>query len=292
MTETITTPADKPNAVQRVAFYFSAHEDDWQLFMNPAAFRDVLDGAKTVFIHMTAGDGGLGTGTSGRKHAYYLAREHGAEAAIHFMADAGDYPAPADPASAQATFNGHPIYRTGYRKTVAYFLRLPDGNPEGTGYLDTGYQSLKRLAEGQISALTAIDGSTTYRGWRDLVATLRAIIDGERGDVHSVQLHMPELDLTRNPNDHSDHVMTAKATRDAAAGLDIAQVLHHIGYASGEQPENLSGFERDMKCAVYAVTLAAVQALGHSTAWQHYDQAFIARNYCRIEQGGKGTNTG
>src|SRR6185437_7900713 len=72
----------------KVSFYFAAHEDDWQLFMNPSAFQDVLEGAaKTVFVHVTAGDAGLGTGDGGRKRPYYLARENGAEDAIRFMAD-------------------------------------------------------------------------------------------------------------------------------------------------------------------------------------------------------------
>jgi hypothetical protein len=83
---------DHPAA--RVSFYFAAHEDDWQLFMNPQAFDDVADArTKTVFIHSTAGDAGLGVGTGGRKFPYYLARENGAEAAIRFMADAGRLPA-------------------------------------------------------------------------------------------------------------------------------------------------------------------------------------------------------
>ena len=44
--------ADKPD---KVSFYFAAHEDDWQLFMNPSAFQDVTDAAaKTVFVHVTA----------------------------------------------------------------------------------------------------------------------------------------------------------------------------------------------------------------------------------------------
>ncbi len=78
----------------KVSFYFAAHEDDWQLFMNPSAFQDVINGAKkTVFIHMTAGDAGLGTGRGGRKHPFYLARENGAKRAIRFMADADDIPA-------------------------------------------------------------------------------------------------------------------------------------------------------------------------------------------------------
>src|SRR5512138_99975 len=67
----------------KVSFYFAAHQDDWQLFMNPSAFEDVAGGAaKTVFVHVTAGDAGLGTGTGGRQHPYYLARENGASSAM------------------------------------------------------------------------------------------------------------------------------------------------------------------------------------------------------------------
>jgi hypothetical protein len=32
-------------AADKVSFYFAAHENDWQLFMNPSAFEDVLGGA-------------------------------------------------------------------------------------------------------------------------------------------------------------------------------------------------------------------------------------------------------
>ena len=129
--------------------------------MNPSAFHDVLDGVKTVFVHVTAGDAGLGTNTGGRKHPYYLARENGAESAIRFMADAVEG-APAEISAGPMTINDHPLRRVGYRNTVAYFLRLPDGGTEGAGYSDTGHQSLKRLADGEIGTLTAIDGTTAY----------------------------------------------------------------------------------------------------------------------------------
>ena len=56
--QTLAEEAKRPN---KVSFYFAAHEDDWQLFMNPSAFQDVIGGAaKTVFVHLTAGDAGLG----------------------------------------------------------------------------------------------------------------------------------------------------------------------------------------------------------------------------------------
>jgi hypothetical protein len=271
-------------AAQRVSYYFSAHQDDWQLFMNPSAFRDVLDGnTKCVFIHMTAGDAGLGTGSGGRKHPLYLARENGAESAIRFMADSDNCP-PVQMVASKMAFDSHPIRRVSYRATVAYFLRVPDGGPAGTGYPDTGYQSLKRLADAQIDALAAIDGTTSYRSWKDLVVTLRSIIDFERGSAQSIQLNVPETDPIINPDDHSDHYMTAKAALDAVEGLTGARRLHYVGYASAKLPENLSPQDRDMKCAIYAVTVAAILALDHPTAWQHYDHSFVGRNYLRVEE--------
>src|SRR5262249_45887339 len=194
-----------PLLPDKVSFYFAAHEDDWQLFMNPSAFVDVADArTKAVFVHMTAGDAGLGLGTGGRKHPYYLARENGAESAIRFMVDAGNLPETAE--VSRIAINGHLIRRVGYRNTAAYFLRLPDGHPTGSGYAETGTQSLKLLAEGKIKAITAIDHSTTYQGWADLVATVRELLDLERERAPQLQLNVADQDPAINPGDHSDHL--------------------------------------------------------------------------------------
>jgi hypothetical protein len=268
----------------KASFYFAAHEDDWQLFMNPSAFQDVADErTKAVFIHLTAGDAGLGLGTAGRKHPFYLARENGAEAAIRFMADT--HGPPVERSAAPMVFNGHSVYRVSYRNTVSYFLRGPDGNPKGSGYEATGNQSLNRLALGEIATLSAIDGSTVYHGWADLVATLRAIMDYERGHAPAVQINVPEMDPKINPADHSDHQMTAKAALDAASGLKCARRLHYTNYASAGLPVNVDAHLRDMESAVFAVTAAGIRALDHPSAWDHYDRAFIGRNYFRVEEG-------
>ena len=272
------------NTPKRVSFFFAAHEDDWQLFMNPPAFRDVLDEkARCVFVHVTAGDAGLGVGSGGRKHPYYLARENGAETAIRFMADANDR-RPIDPTVSAISVAGHAIRRVGYRNTAAYFLRLPDGNPAGSGYADTGYQSLQRLAKDEIDELSALDGTARYRGWDDLTSTLRGIIDLERERDLVVDFHVPDPDPGNNPDEHADHIFTAQAA--LAAGKDLsARWVHHLIYASGNRPENLSAEDRDMKSAVYAVTLAGVLALDHSVSWQRYDQLFVGRGYYRVEVG-------
>jgi hypothetical protein len=181
--------------------------------------------------------------------------------------------------------NGHRIYRVSYRNTVSYFLRVPDGNPKGSGYEATGNQSLLRLAGGEAKVLAAIDGSTVYRGWADLVTTLRAIVDHERGRSAAVHLHVSELDANINPGDHSDHQMTARAALDATKSLICARRLFYTNYASARLPENVGSYLRDMESAVFAVTAAGIRALDHPSAWQRYNQAYIGRNYFRVEQG-------
>lgn len=267
----------------KVSFYFAAHEDDWQLFMNPTAFQDVIAGAaKTVFIHVTAGDAGLGIGSGDRKHPYYLARENGAEQAVRFMADANHVPV--SRAASSMSFNGHPIFRVSYRNTESYFLRVPDGNPAGSGYPHTGFQSLKRLADGDNDTLAAVDGTTAYHGWSDLVGTLRAIIEYEREQAGLVQLNIPELDPRINPEDHSDHLMTAKLALDAALHLPCVRRVFYVDYAGARLPHNLDVQQRDMQSSVFAVTLAGVQALDHATSWHHYNKSFVGRNYFRLQE--------
>jgi hypothetical protein len=277
------TPAqDVPR--EKASFYFAAHEDDWQLFMNPSAFADVADAkTKTVFVHVTAGDAGLGVGTGGRKHPYFLARENGAETAIRFMADSGEQPA--DKIESRLLFNGHSIYRFGYRNTAAYFLRLPDGHPSGSGFPDTGHQSLERFAKGDINVLSAIDGSATYHGWTDLVTTIRAILDYDRGKAASLQLNVAEQLASINPNDHSDHQMTAKAALEAADDLTCARRVRYVDYASAKLPENLDAQERDMESSVLAVTAAGILAMDHTSIWAKYYRSYLGRNYFRVEDG-------
>jgi len=275
--------AEQIKRPDKVSFYFAAHEDDWQLFMNPSAFQDVIKGAsKTVFVHLTAGDAGLGAGLGGRKHPFYLARENGAEAAIRFMADADG--SPGERAAAPMVFNGHPVYRVSYHNTVGYFLRLPDGNASGAGYLATGFQSLKRLAGGENDLIKAVDGSTAYHGWTDLVATLRAIVAYERGSAAMIQVNVAETDARINPNDHTDHLMTAKAALDAVKESSCVRRVYYVDYASSKLPQNLDVQQRDMESSVFAVTLAGIQALDHGTSWRHYDQSFVGRNYFRVQE--------
>lgn len=275
--------AAQPGKVSsKVSFYFAAHEDDWQLFMNPNAFKDVMgDAHKTVFIHTTAGDAGLGAGSNGRDHPYYLARENGALQAIRFMVDADK--SPIKDTAGPVKFNGHSIYRVRYGNAVSYFLRLPDGG-SGAGFEGTGFQSLKRFANGDIDAMFAVDGSTSYWGWKDLVSTVQHIISFERGTAALAQINVADLDTANNPHDHADHLATARLALDAVKDMSCISRDYYVDYASAKLAPNLTAQDRDMKSAVFAVTLDGIIDLDHRTAWHHYDGFYSGREYVRTEQ--------
>lgn len=275
-------PGKGAAASSKVSFYFAAHEDDWQLFMNPNAFKDVIGGArKTVFIHTTAGDAGLGAGSNGREHPYYLARENGALQAIRFMVDADK--SPIKDAAGPVSFNGHSIYRVRYGNAVSYFLRLPDGG-SGAGFAGTGFQSLKRFANGDIGAVFAVDGSTSYWGWKDLVDTVQHIISFERGTAALAQINVADLNTAVNSHDHADHLATARLALDAVKDMSCVNRAYYVDYASAKMPANLDAQDRDMKSAVFAVTLDGIIDLDHRTAWHHYDGFYSGREYYRVDQ--------
>ena len=117
-------------------------------------------------------------------------------------------------------------------RTIGYFLRVPDGHPLGEGYGGTCWQSLRRLAEGQIGTLTAIDHSAAYLGWSDLVATVRAIMAFERDGARLLQINVADPDPRQNPGDHSDHLTTSRLALDAAADLGCVRRVHFVDDAS------------------------------------------------------------
>ncbi len=267
-----------------VAFYFAAHEDDWQLFMNPSAYHDVERPAtKVVFIYLTAGDAGAGVGNAGRSQPYYLAREHGAKLSVKFIADVDN--TPVTPVESVAAVSGHAIPRWLYRDTVSYFLRLPDGDPEGTGYASTGWQSLKRLHEGAVKSMAAIDHSTTYQGWADLRDTLRGLIDRERGAATNVWVNLPDTDVKKNTGDHADHQHMAQGVLEAIAGLPCINKAFYLDYVTASLPENLSTPEREIEAGTFAALVVGLTAMDHPSSWDPLHRSWLSRHYVRVEPG-------
>jgi hypothetical protein len=276
--------ATSAQATNTVAFYFGAHPDDWQLFMNPNAWYDVQKSSnKVVFIYVTAGDAGLGLGNGGRSQPYYLARENGAKLSVRFLADAAK--APETPVDSVALVSGHPIKRWLYRNTVSYFMRLPDGSPQGTGYVATAEQSLKRLHEGAIRTMTTIDNSTTYQGWSDFRTTLRKLIDHERGPATNVWVNIPDTNIEKNVGDHTDHQHMAQGVLEAIADLPWINKALYLDYVTADMEENMSSAEREIEVGTFAALSMGLTALDHPSPWDRLHRSWLSRHYFRVERG-------
>jgi hypothetical protein len=277
------TVMSDPNT-NRVAFYFGAHLDDWQLFMNPNAHYDVQNPSnKVVFVYVTAGDAGVDLGNGGRSQPYYLARENGAKWSVKFMADAGKPPQIA--AESVASISGHQTKRWVYGNTVSYFMRLPDGNPPGTGYVATAEQSLRRLHEEALRKMTSIDNSTTYQGWSDLRNTLRKLIDHERGTATNVWVNIPDTNIVKNVGDHADHQHMAQGVLEAITELPWINKALYLDYVTADIEENMSSAEREIEAGTFAALSMGLTALDHPSPWDRLHRSWLSRHYFRVEPG-------
>ena len=120
--------------------HVTAHADDTFLFMNPDEQNDISQGDPMRAVFLTAGDAGLGA-------SYWEGREAGALAAFAQMINVTN-----TWTGSVLTANGHPLNLqtlTGNPNISVVFMRLPDGNPNGTGYSSTNHESLQNCGRGR-----------------------------------------------------------------------------------------------------------------------------------------------
>lgn len=253
-----------------MSVFVAAHADDWQLFMGVNAYSDIRSPtAKVVFIFTTAGDAMNG-------NAYYQARESGVRSSIRFASDAASSP-PEPPLTGTRTFNGRKILYWRYKNTVSYFLRLPDGFPDGGRA-----GSLRQLREGQVARITALDGSATYEGWQSLVKTVEQLIRFEMGSATSFWLNAADTDSANNPDDHSDHVHSSMLAQDAVASLQCSKALY-VDYASAAMTPNVSTGELIDKAGILAAYTRVMDDAGFTRqdSWDDEHVHWLSRNYFR-----------
>ena len=268
-----------------LSVFVVAHPDDWQLFMNPAAFHGMNEPhEKAVFVHVSAGD--AGRGVSGEPTPYYLAREEGALRAIRFMANAADANAAlgADTKPEAVERAGHKVARHTYANTVAYFFRLHDGLIVNGSDMQVHPQALTRLRTGEAAEANAIDGSARYAGWSELVATLEAVIASELSPGTALNLHIAELDERRNPRDHADHRAVAYAMEEVAARLPCARVSRHQEYATRDRKPNVTGVDYLIDVGTWAATASGLSDNHAGSTWEPGHNAWLGRDYHRTQE--------
>ncbi|MDQ3845766.1 MAG: PIG-L family deacetylase [Bacteroidota bacterium] len=240
----------------KISFYVVAHADDWQLFMYPNVYNDLVSsGSNVVFIITTAGDAGTG-------ETYWGAREEGLKSSVRFCLAPL---AALSQSSGTREFNDHTVNYWSTNNVTSYFLRLPDGNLEGNGFPANGYQSLSKLKVGQISSIMAVDDSSTYHSWPDFYTTLQTIILFESLGLSNVWINYLNPDTSTNPKDHSDHIATGQAIQAMGIISSLQQALF-IGYNVSNASDNLPRTDLFWKAGMFAAYEKAVfDGSGYST---------------------------
>jgi len=268
-----------------LSVFVVAHPDDWQLFMNPAAFHAMNEPqGKAVFVHVSAGD--AGRGVTGEPTPYYLAREEGALRAIRFMANAANATAAlgADTKPEAVERAGHQVARHTYANAVAYFLRVHDGNIVNGSEYQQHPLALERLRTGASTETRAIDGSARYVGWNDFLATLEAVIRSELVPGTALNLHIAELDEKRNPGDHPDHRAVAFAMEEIALRLPCARVSRHEEYATRDRKVNVTGLDYLIDVGTWATTASGLSDLHAGSTWEPGHNTWLGRDYHRMQE--------
>ncbi|MCJ1706421.1 PIG-L family deacetylase [Microbacterium sp. VKM Ac-2923] len=220
-----------------------AHPDDDIIFANPTISDAIAAGECVRTVFLTAGDAGKGLG-------YVEARELGILRAYNDMRgteglwDTADVVLESGVHVRRLTPHGNP-------RISVLFFRLPDGNITGGGFASTGFATLGRLLDGQLSALSPIDGGVSVS--RDQV--LASVRDLAREFApERLFTHIPR-GSSFAPGDHPDHSVVGSIVRDALSGDPaIAPGIRYVvGYPSETLPRNLDGPVLDAKVDTYRI---------------------------------------
>ena len=218
-----------------------AHQDDWQLFMGDIIARRVQTGFPVVFIYLTAGD-------DGRDSTYWATRERAVLQSTRIAAGVLAEDHSVDHCSMVSVL-GHAIRKCSIANTESYFLRLPDGHRNGIGFARHSFQSLRKLRQQRIAAMSAVDGSTAYNGWGDLRSTVDSLI-GESSSPRTVTVHTSDPSVAVNPHDHFDHRMAGLLVYDSRRSTRW-NVTYYTGYALATRAANRTGEQVRQKTALF-----------------------------------------
>ncbi len=260
----------------------AAHQDDWQLFMGIKAFESAQNTKdRTVILHLTAGDAGYKMGND----AYYKARESSALAAARFMVNAynsgkfyGD-----EMQHEWVKVNNQLVLKYTYKQLAVYFMRLPDGNENGSGFTANQNKSLEKLYNRKIVDLATIDGRSIYSNKETLIGTLKTLITSIH-KTDTLEIHLPDADQKRNPGDHSDHRMASLFVQDASKGFNGLSYFFYAGYHAQTLEPNLTSDEIKIKGALWGISAAELADQRHYSSWDSIHNRALDREYFRVQQ--------
>lgn len=221
----LASPQCKTKSIVQVV----AHTDDDLLFFNPDLQRDIRAKHCVRTVFLTAGDSGGGPD-------YWRQRQNGIRAAYNHMLDS------------EQTWNNQIVrFDTGQElllsspnaiSTVTLaFMNMPDGNPHGSGFGVSAYQSLQKLLNGEITHIKTVGDEATYTSAQLLTALDELFLFYKPAEVRTFAIAEP---------DHSDHLATGNFVRvalqqSARKGHVDASLQTYLGYSVEGFDENVTG---------------------------------------------------
>lgn len=280
-----------PESIQKTSFYFSAHPDDWQLFMGEKAWEDVKDpNTKVVFILTTAGDAALGMGTTENANMpYYQVRERGYLNALAWLdatelktEDSGRSTIPIQDFQLEDDwFSLQPIKTFKGRNVTSYLLMLPDGFPNGEHRW-----SLEKLKNKLVDYIPSIDSVNIYDSWEDLRKMIELLIDFEMQNTEEFIINLAERDTALNPNDHSDHRYTSLLGEEAMeqwrqGSRRNGTYRYYREYHMANLESNLNRDQASIKRFLFSANAISKEQAGYDSPWDDHHLALTARSYFR-----------
>lgn len=222
-----------------------AHQDDDILFMNPDLLHSIKKGDCIRTIYFTAGDAGI-------DQTYWLGREEGAKAAYASLLGIKQ---PEWRSRDILLDSGHQVKASQLLsvqgRITLFFIRLPDGNVDGSGFKAHENQSLHKLDTNALTQVKSVDGTSTYTKAQleDTVVTFLNHYQPSLVRTQAVHNHSNKYP------DHSDHIVVGQVTERAFLRYkqehEDSTILHYIGYPIRERPENVSGEDLRIKRDVF-----------------------------------------
>jgi len=208
--------------------------------MGDVAVEGFRTGAPAIFIYLTAGD-------DGRDSVYWQTRERAALASVRIAGQTAIVRADSTECKPVVVMK-HTMRRCVLGNTESYFLRLPDGQRNGSGFSRYNNQSLRRLRLRNISAITAVDGSATYQGWSDLVSTIAELVSSDSSQ--RALAHTTDPSVMVNPHDHFDHRIAGLVIAELRKSKSL-DVRYYVGYALSTRAPNRSNAQAREKTEVF-----------------------------------------
>jgi LmbE family N-acetylglucosaminyl deacetylase len=209
--------------------------------MGDIVAKQIRTGKQVAVVYLTAGD-------DGRDSLYWATREQGALQSTRVAVGSGTSDPAGDQCSAVKVLE-HAVMKCTIANTASYFFRLPDGGRNGAGFPRHSYQSLRKLRDKRTASISAVDGSTTYDGWADLISTVSELIDQSSAE-RVATIHTSDPSVVANPHDHFDHRMAGLLVADLRR-KHTWNVAYYTGYALASRAPNRSNDQMREKTALF-----------------------------------------